>query len=145
MAEETLGTDPGIGESSQHTTFAGAACGPIGMIVGYNIEGGEKTELDITTLNNVSGWMTFIQALKDPKTIQLDLLFDPGNMNVLMTSFAETANDTYTATFPDGSTYVQAGFCKKVGVQGKMNEKITQSVVFRMSGPPEFNTASGLT
>lgn len=147
MPAEVVGTDPGDGISGLGTTLVGATTGPIGMILGLNIDGIEIGELDVTTMNALSapnfGWRKIISnKLKDAKTITLDLLYEKGNMAILL-GHVGLVNENWTVAFPDGSTYVQAGHISKLGVQSKHDDKIMQPVTLRMSGPPTYSAASG--
>lgn len=138
---EVLGTDPGTGISGFGTTVQGASTGPIGMLTKVTIEGAEVAEIDVTTMNALGRWMKFVAGLKDAKEITLEIIYEKVNMGILLAAVGG-AVENWTVTFPDGSTYVNSGFIKKVGVASPHNDKITQPVTLRLVGPPTFHVGS---
>lgn len=140
---QVLGTDPGTGRSGFGTTLAGSIALVIGMIQKITIDGVEVGEIDVTTMNAPGKWMKFISNLKDAKNITLDLLYDPVNMTTLLANVGVA--QVWTVVFPGGSSYVQTGYIKTLGVGVPYNDKMMQPCALRMSGPPVFNLGSGDT
>lgn len=142
---ETLGTDPGTGSTGTGVTLAGSVSGPIGMVVKISFDGQEAGETDVTTSNNAilnQKYRTFIPTLLDAKGANLDLLYEARNMAVILSRLAKD-NETWTVTFPDGSTFVTQGHIKKLGTAIPDDDKITQTMTLRFSGKPTWNSASG--
>lgn len=138
---EVLGTDPGDGISGVGTTLQGAVTGPIGMINRINLDGSERDVYDVTTMNSADKWRQFIPGLKDAKEATLDLLYEKENYSILQDAI-EADPESWTITFPDGSTFVCSGFIRKVGVASPFDEKMTQSVTIKFTGKPVFTDSS---
>lgn len=139
---EVLGTDPGTGISGFGTRLSGASTGAIGMITKVNINGVEVDMLQVTTMNSPGRYRQFIAGLKDAKDMTLELVYQKDNMAVLLAAQG-APNELWTVTFPDGSTYVQLGFFKKLGTAIPFDDKITQSASLQFSGSPTFHAGSG--
>lgn len=139
---EVLGTDPGRGISGFGTTLEGVTTGPIGMIQRINIPGADINDIDVTTMNAPGRWMLFVAGLKDAKEFSIELVYHKTNMAAILTAFG-AANENWTIKFPDNSTYVVSGYIKNLGTQIPHNDKISQSVTIRLSGPPVFSASSG--
>lgn len=148
---ETLGADPGNGISGVGTTLSGSAymsgpaAGPIGMITKLAIDGQEAGEIDITTMNTAvadSFYRRFIAALVDAKGMTVSLLYERVNMTLVL-ALVGGKNQNWTVAFPDGSTLVVPGFVKRLSTQIPYDDKISQELMFRFSGKPIFNAASG--
>lgn len=140
---EALGTDPGNGIKGYGTTLQGSIAGPIGMITKLNFDGQDVTDIDITTMNSVGGWKKFIAGLKDSKMLNLDLLYEPTNTKLLI-GLVGGANQNWTVTFPDTCSMVVSGYLKSLGTAIPIDDKISQTAAFRLSGPPAFNVPSGI-
>lgn len=138
---ETLGNDPGTGIIGYGTTLQGAVTGVIGMLTKISIDGQEADEIDVTTMNSPNRYKAFIAGLIDAHGATLDLIYEDANMTVVINRVGK-ANESWTIHFTDGSTFVVPGFLKKVGTAIPVNDKITQSVMLRFTGPPVWNVGS---
>lgn len=137
-----LGVDPGDGISGFGSTVEGLATGPIGMMTNISLSGpGISVDIDITTMNAPSGWMRFISGLKDAKEATLTMLFEKSQFADVLAALG--VSDTWTITFPDGSTFVCAGYIKDSPIpQVPQNDKIAHNVTIRLSGIPTFTPGS---
>lgn len=143
MGVEVLGTDPGEGMSGFGSTLEGADFGAIGMINRINIDGFDTTEIDVSTMNAPGGYMIFVEGMKDAKQITLELVYEGSQAAAIVAAkVAGPTKQAWTIVFPDGFSYVQQGYIKSMGIQTPMNDKVSQQVVLRMSGPPTFNVPS---
>lgn len=139
---QVAGTDPGTGISGYGTTLDGASTGVIGMINRINVAGAQIDLIDVSTANSPGKWKQFIAGMKDAREIQIELVYHKSNMSVLLAAFGG-ANEEWTITFPDGSTLVSQGFINGLGTSIPFNDKITQSVTLKLSGPSTFYEGSG--
>lgn len=140
---ETPGTDPGLGRIGVGTTLVGAVSGAIGMITNINIGGVEVADIDVTTLNNAAAtrFRVWIAGLKDSAEFTLTVIYESVNMALLIARTG-AANETWTVTLPDGSTFVQLGHIKKLGLTIPFEDKMMTPVTFKMSGAPAFTAGS---
>lgn len=139
---ETPGIDPGQGIKGLGTLLQGATTGALGMITKVTIDGVDVGDIDVTTMNAAGGFKVFIAALKDPGTITMEMIYQQNNYGTMLANVGGT-NESWTVTFPDGSTYVQLGHIKHVGAMSPVEDKITNSLSLRMSGPPTWHSHSG--
>lgn len=144
LPSQVLGTDSDAGISGFGTTISGAVAGPIGQVTKVGLEGQDVTDIDITTMNAPSKWMKFVAGLKDAKTLQLELLYGPLNTNTLLAALGG-ATQVWTITLPDTCSFAVTGYIKSLGTQIPLNDKISQTCVIRLSGPPVFHIPSGVT
>jgi predicted secreted protein len=140
---ESIGTDPGTGEIGSGTTLQGSSTGAIGMVNKISIEGQETDEIDVTTMNTPLRWRAFVAGLKDAKGINVDLTFEATNTGILIAAVNAAIVETFTVTFPKGSTFSNLGFIKKHGIMIPFDTKITASLLIRLSGPPTWHNGSG--
>lgn len=139
---QVLGTDPGAGCLGVGTTLQGATFGPMGMIVRVGLPGPQvNQDIDVTTMNVVEKWMAFIAGLKNAGEVNLDLVYHKTNQASVMTALGG-ANESWTITLPDGSTFVCSGYLKGVGATIPHDDKITQTVNLKLSGKPVFTAGS---
>ncbi len=128
----------GEGISGFGSTLVGAVTGEIGEITNISVPGLEANAIDKTNMKSTDGWKEKIAGLKDAKQIQADLIYEADNMATILEAVGE-ANESWTITFPDGSTFVCDGFIQSLGgTKIPMDDKIVQSITIELSGVPVF-------
>lgn len=138
---QTLGTDPGSGINGTGTTLQGASTGALGMITRIGISGMESQSVDITTMNCPNKWKKFIAGLKDARTLDIDLIYEKTGTAQMMAALGH-ANEDWTVTFPDTSTFVANGFIQRLGGESPHDNKVTQRLTIQLSGSPRWYNAS---
>lgn len=126
-----------MGQSGYGTTFSGATTGAIGEITRVGLPGISVDEIDVTTMDSTEAWKEFIAGLKDAGEASLTLLYEKANTATLMGAVG-AANEVWTITLPDGSTFACSGFIKSLGGESPQEDKISQTATVRFSGEPTF-------
>ncbi len=134
--------DPGDGISGSGTQLSGSESGNIGMLLGVAFSGIKADALDITTMAspgtaNSEAFKNFIAGLMEAGKVTLDSLYHESVMATLM-GIVGGAKEDWTIEFPDGSTFVCAGFVDSLGPSAKNGDKIQQAVSLQLSGVPIF-------
>lgn len=130
----------GDGISGYGTELEGSVAGAIGMITNISHSYGVSVDIDISTMASPQKWMQFISGMLDAKEMSLNVLYEKSQEVIFMAALG--VSQTWTITFPDGSTFACAGYLKDVGSQVPMNDKISQTVNFKRSGVPVFTPGS---
>jgi predicted secreted protein len=138
-AEKSIGTTlvkTMSGSEEEDTTIADlTSIGRIGI---------ESDQIDVTTLDSPDSYKEFIAGFKDAGEVSLSGFIKSEEATVAMIALADSqAEEEWTITSPDGSTWVFDGFVKmfeegEATVDGVRN--FNGSI--RISGKPEYTSAS---
>ena len=172
LPNEVIGADPGIPIIGSGTTLQGSATGPIGEIINISSDGINADDIEVSTMNNT--WLfymkSFIGGLGDPGSMTFDCIWEPTNYAHAYENFGGAANsglgsnatgsfgsfgagytpanigynETWTITFPDGSSILCSGYIKRIGLAVPMEQKIMAPITVRFSGVLAFNNVSGV-
>ncbi len=123
------------------TTLSGATTGTIAQIVSMKLPDQKADDIDITTMESVGKWREFMAGLKDAGALTLQLLYEKANYNIVLGALGGAA-EVWTITFPDGSSFACSGYINANGGDDPLDDKITQSVTFKLSGEPTFTPAA---
>lgn len=129
------------GMSGWRTTLSGATSGSVGHIRSVSLSGIETEEVEVTTMSSSDAFREYVTGLSDPGEIQLDIVYTKTSFNTVFNALGDSANEEWTVTFPDSSTFKCSGFLKSVSIDSQMDEVIEGVAVLRLSGKPTF-TAS---
>lgn len=135
------GSSMSNGISGFGTTVEGATTGEIGELTRVGLPGQEVNDIDVSTMQSPERWREFIAGMKDAREIQMDLLYEQDQLATVLAAVGGT-NENWTVTFPDGATFVCAGYIKSTGEAAPMDDKISQTIVIKLSGKPTFTPAS---
>jgi hypothetical protein len=100
------------------------------------------TDIDVSSFDSEDNFMEFVGGSVDPGVIDLELNYDK-TQDVAMLASLGLANEDFTVTFPDGSTWVTDGYVNKIGGgTSAPNDKISRVMSIKCSGVPAFTPAA---
>lgn len=132
---------PTDGIHGHGTTLSGSGAGAIGQIVSLSIEGVEVDKIDISTMGSTGKWREFIAGMKNPGTLNLELVYEDDLFNTINSSLA--VEDTWTITLPDGATAAFSGFLDASGLGIPMDDKVSIPASIKITGPITFTGVTG--
>lgn len=102
-----------------------------------------RETVDATAHDSPNRWRQFIAGLRDAGEVTLELLFDPDNTGHTDLRSDLATLDTiknYRIKFPDPTPTVWtfAAWVTRFEPRAPMDEKLTASVTFKLSGVPTF-------
>jgi hypothetical protein len=93
------------------------------------------TDIDVSSFDSTENFMEFIGGSKDPGVIDVELNYD-ATMDATLVGALGAANETWTITFSDASTWATDGYINKMGGgTSAPNDKISRVVSIKCSGP----------
>ena len=110
-----------------------------------DVEPGEtvRGSYETTTIDGTDKYKKFEPGLLDAGEVSLTLIFDPADSGQT-TLAADLEDDTlryYRVEYPDGTTVDYHGFLTGWGTPTPMEDKITRTVKFKVSGKPVVTSA----
>lgn len=132
----------GYGVTLETTTSTGVLS--IGYIRSISGPSAAINDVDTTTLDSTGGFRTFIPGLIDGGEVTCDMLYDPSieSHKTLGTRFKARTSATYTITDPSttaGAAFT--GYIKGLSREIPLDDVITCSVTFKVSGNPGYATS----
>ncbi len=127
--------------TSPGTTLSGATTGAIGKLKNISVGGISVTDVDVSHLTSTDRFKEFAAGMKDPGTLDGSLVYESGTGEDLLDAVGGE-NETWTLTFPDGSTFACSGYMKSLGMEVPEDGAITRSISIKLSGKPTFIDAS---
>lgn len=127
------------------TTLAGGTAGTIGNILSVDIGGRARDSLDSSDMDSTDKFREFISGMADEGDLTVEVNYDGANAGIadaLDTAYQLGTAETWTITWPDGSTFVCSGFITSLGVATPFEDKITQSLTIKLSGKGTYSAAS---
>ncbi|MBL4869159.1 MAG: hypothetical protein JKY67_22590 [Pseudomonadales bacterium] len=105
-----------------------------------DVEVGESSRgsIENTTLDQADQFKTFEPGMIDAGELSLSLIWDIADAGQVLLK-ADLENDTlmyYRVEYPDGTTVDYHGFVTGMSAPVAMEDKITQTVKFKVSGKP---------
>lgn len=102
-----------------------------------------RDAVDSTHSESADGWREFIAGLKDGGEVTLEINFDAGSAttDLLMDQFATSVVGNKKITFPDGSEFAFAALLTNFEPDAPVDDKMTASVTFKVSGKPVLTQA----
>lgn len=100
---------------------------------------------DVTAHDSPGKWMEFIGGLKDPGEISFDLNWDPENTTheALYGDKDDLVPRDYQLVLPnDIATFDMSLILTEFGVVIPVDDKLTASVTYKISGPPTLTVGS---
>lgn len=126
------------GMSGWRTTLSGGTSGNVGHIRSVSLSGIETEEVEVTTMSSSDAFREYVTGLSDPGEIQLDIVYSKTSFNTVFNALGDSANEEWTVTFPDSSTFKCNGFLKSVSLDSQMDEVIEGVAILKLSGKPTF-------
>jgi predicted secreted protein len=98
------------------------------------------TEIDVTGLDNTTGYKDILMALKDAGQITMEIFFDPGDSGHrgVLHDYDHQTLRNWDLIFPDpgATTWSAACYVKDFVPKGDTNGALTAQVTLRVSGAP---------
>ena len=125
------------GQGGFATTLAGSVnTTPIGEITSISLPELGMTDIDVSSFDSSGNYMEFVGGSIDPGVIDCELNYVPADDALILAALGD-ANETWTSTFPDASTWATNGYINKMGGGSSApNDKISRTVSIKCSGVP---------
>lgn len=96
--------------------------------------------IDATHMESPEGWREFIAGLKDGGEMSCDLNFVPGSAtdDLLVAMQAEDDPRPMQITFPNGAIWAFSAYCTGYEPTAPVDDKMTATATFKVSGKPDF-------
>lgn len=126
---------------------------PIGTITKVSSPAMKRAAIDITTLDAIDGFQSFIAGLADPGLFSVEGFLDTADTGqmLLYEKFKAGTVDTYTITFPAivGASWTASCYIQDLdlGNDADLTKAISFKATFKISGEPDIGTSatSGLS
>ena len=124
------------------TTIAGGSTLSSG-ISAYTIPipEGSVDDIDLTSPDSTNKWKVHTAGFKDAGSLVVEIHFDKANVAEII-SAKGGANETWTITFSDGSTYACSGYISGIGGEAPYAAKVPFRFSIQLSGEPTFTPAA---
>jgi predicted secreted protein len=126
------------------STLSGSVTGRIGQITKMDINGRKRNSIDISNCDSTDAFSEFIAGMGDEGELTLDVIYDGLSTkaaHVLDTAYAGATVQTWTASWPDGSSHAGIGFITNLGTAMSYDKEITQSVTIKFTGQITYTPA----
>jgi hypothetical protein len=102
----------------------------------------QRNGVDATHMASPQRYREFIPGLKDPGEVSVVLNFIPGNtdQDILFSAFDADIPSNWRITYPNAEIWKFAAYCTGVTTAVPLDDKMTLTATFKVSGPPEFLT-----
>ena len=102
--------------------------------------------IDITTLDAVNAWKSFMQGFKDGGEVSLSGFFNPsdGGQTAMLNAFLNGTTDTYQILFPSalGATWSFSGVCTGFKTGAQLEDAISFEATVKVSGQPTLGMSA---
>ena len=123
-------SDDGI--VSKGTTIAGATTTPIGQVTNITMGGGSVSIIDTSTLASTS--RTKLAGISEAGTIEVEARYTQAGADKILDNVAQ-ANEVFTVTFSDSSTWVCTGFISSTPqITAAMDDAVNMSFSITLTG-----------
>lgn len=122
-------------------TPSGGTLTAIAEIKSIAIPGFEVDDINVSTLASPKGangdpWKQFIAGWTDGGVVEFECIFDPTNYTTLNGFKGKTG--VLTVTLSNGSIFACPGYIKSLKTDNPLEEEVTGSFSFKVSGIPTF-------
>ena len=101
-----------------------------------------RDAIDASHEESPNAWREFIAGMKDGGEVSLDLNFIPGNATTarIIATFSQDAAIDAKIVFPDSpaTTWTFTAICTGFAPEAPIDDKMSASVTFKVSGQPTF-------
>ena len=92
------------------------------------------TDIDVSSMDSTQNFMEFVGGSVDPGVIDVELNYDAAVDTLLLAALGD-ANEVWTITLPDASTWACNGYVNKMGGGSSApNDKISRVMSIKCSG-----------
>jgi len=119
---------------------ATAATAALAQITNIGLPAISVDDIDISTMDSVEKWRSFIPGMKDGGDLPMDCMFEKVNASTIMSIVGVPAtwqiqvNDAVAPT--SGTKFNFSGYLKSMGGAIPFNDKVTQTLTIKVSGKP---------
>lgn len=99
----------------------------------------ELNDVDASYLNMTNPVREFVAGLSTPGELTFTMLMTSGSLNTIYTDYLARSNNTYTLTWPNGSSWSFSAYPKKVEPKTQLDDVIMVDCSLKISGKPTFN------
>ena len=102
-----------------------------------------RDTVDATHMASPQKWREFVPGLKDGGEVSLEMNFIPGNSDwdVLFAAFNDEEVSNWKITFPNAEAWTFAAYCTGVEAEVPLDDKMSATATFKVSGVPDFAAA----
>lgn len=93
---------------------------------------------DVTAHDSTDGWREFIGGLKDGGEVSIDVNYNPGTHDTLITDLDDVDPRNYKIAFPDGAEWSFPAIMTGFEPDAPHDGKLTASLTFKVAGKPTF-------
>ena len=97
-----------------------------------------RDEIDITTLENQSGYREYILGLRDAGSLSLTLNYEKAGYQTLLDMYDADQLYEWRITLPDASTFEFSGYVMELPLTIPVDDKISFDCTIRVTGAPTF-------
>lgn len=121
------------------TTFTGLLLAAIAEVLKISGPNQSADDVDASSMDSADSFKEFIPGFRDGGELNLELNYLKANVASFYAALAVA--DTFTLTFPCGSTWVFSGYLKSINQETPFDAKMTMSGTFKITGKPVFTSA----
>lgn len=102
-----------------------------------------RDTIDVTTLDSPERFREYIAGVRDGGEVVVEINFDPGSTDVA-NAFADfKSNDarSYRIQWADGTTFDFKGFLTELPTATPLEDKMTASLTYKVTGEPTYTQA----
>ena len=112
----------------------------VGEVLSINPPSLSRDAVDTTHMKSPEGWREFLFGLKDGGEVSFEIQSKPSSpaYQALVADFDNPNPESYSIEFPDGSTWSFSAGITGMETSDPMEDKITTSATFKITGKPTF-------
>lgn len=140
---------PSIGYGAKfhvHDDSSPGAFVEVGYITNISGPGMSRDAVDVTNSNSPNGYREFIGGLRDGGELSFDIVFVPNSAGItaLLAEYDRDQASNCKITLPGATAYAWTfdGICTGFEPAAPMDDKMTASVTFKVSGKPALAAGS---
>ncbi|WP_136441633.1 phage tail tube protein [Pacificoceanicola onchidii] len=117
----------------------------VGEVISITPPSISRDVVDATHMSSPEGWREFIAGLKDGGEVSVQIQSKPSTpaYAAMLADFDSDAAVTYSIDFPDGSSWTFTAFITGFEGEDPLEERITSTATFKITGKPTFATGGG--
>lgn len=122
------------------TTLSGGTTSAVGKITSISVAGMTRDSIDVSNCDSTNKYREFIPGMIDAGEISLTVSYDKTLLDTLIDTTIGGDAETWTITFPGGSTFVCSGFLTNFSVTGEYAGSITADLTIKLTGNPTWTS-----
>ena len=133
----------GIGYGSELSVASTTGTLEVGQIRSISGPDSEYDDVDTTTLDSSTNFRTFVAGLADPGVVTIELVADPTlTSHTRLSTYHEAGSiKVWTISHPtSANTQAFSGYVKSIGQEIPLDDLITRSVSFKVTGDPGWTS-----